>query len=103
MHAAVDVFDRAGAVDDDDAIVRHVLGEVAVELRERALHLVLLVELRGLASRLRAGPRRRSGARSSTIVRSGRIACRLSERIHSTAFSPPLPLLTLWYARLDAS
>ena len=34
--------------------------------------------------------------RLSTIVRSGRDAWRLSVRIHSTAGSPPVPLMTLW-------
>src|SRR5262249_34062895 len=47
--------DAPDRVDEDHAIVRHVLRQLLVERGERLLHLVLLVKLRGLAARLAPG------------------------------------------------
>ncbi len=48
--ALVHFVDRPAGVDHDDAVFRHVPGQVLVKGREGALHLVLLVELGRLAA-----------------------------------------------------
>ena len=102
--ARVDLVDRPAGVDEDDAVLRHVLREVAVEDGERALHLVLLVELRRLAARWSPLGGRRRRSTSSTMVRSGArgVAVERADPLDRVA-RRRAPLETLWYARLDAS